>query len=516
MTISENRRWWALGALGLGVLTLGFDITIMNVALPTIASSLSVGTDGLQWMVNAYVLVLAGFMLTAGALGDRYGRKRLIVAGLALLGLASAAAAWASTATLVIVARAVMGVGAAIIIPTAFAVLAVLFAPAERAKAVAVMMMGLGVGIPLGPIIGGLLLDHFWWGSIFLVNVPIAVIGILAIAILLPESADPAPPRPDLLGALLSIAGLVSLVYGLIEAPSRGWSDPLVLGTVLLGAALLVIFRWWESHTSHPMIDLRLFGRAQFLWGSVAGVLVTFGLLGLLFVVPQYLQLVAGNDALGTGLRLLPLIAGLIIGAPAGERLAARTRYRVPVALGLLLLAIGLGLGATTETDTGYGVVAGWLGLAGLGTGLALSPAMDAVLGALPTEQSGSGTAISMTLRQTGGALGVALLGSILAQGYTQRLPTDGLLPQQAETARDSIAGALNVAAQLGDSMLAGDARAAYLHGMTLVLLTAAVIALISAAIIAAVMPGKPTTGNEHPDQVGAAPQYVDPVDPTR
>ena len=321
-TYDDPRRWWALAALGLAVLTLGFDITIMNVALPTIATELEVGTNGLQWMVNAYVLVIAGLMLTCGALGDRYGRKRLLLIGLGLFGISSAAAAWAGSAALVIAARGVMGLGAAIMMPVAFAVLAALFGPAERGKAVSFLVMGLGIGIPLGPIIGGYLLQHFWWGSIFLINVPIAIIGAIAIAALLPESRDPSPRRPDVLGAVLSTAGLTSLVYGVIEAPGRGWSDQVTIGAISAGLVVLTAFVAWELRVRDPMIDLHLFARPQFLWASIAGVLVTFGMLGLLFVVPQYLQFVAGHDALGTGIRLLPLIGGLIVGAPAGERLS--------------------------------------------------------------------------------------------------------------------------------------------------------------------------------------------------
>ncbi|MBM7167115.1 MFS transporter [Streptomyces sp. G44] len=496
----DSRRWWALAALGVGVLTLGFDITIMNVALPTIATELSVGTDALQWMVNAYVLVLAGLMLACGALGDRYGRKRLIQIGLLVFALASALAAWADSAGVVIAARALMGAGGAILLPIAFAVLAVLFAPHERGRAVSVLVMGLGVGIPLGPIIGGYLLQHYWWGSIFLINVPVVAIAMVAIALLLPESRDPAPPRPDVPGGLLSTVGLVALVYGLIEAPGRGWGEPLVLGTLAAGLVLLALFVRWELRTPQPMIDLRLFGRAQFLWGSLAGVLVTFGMLGLLFVVPQYLQLVQGYDALGTGLRLLPLIGGLVVGAPAGEKLAARTGYRLPVTVGLLVLAGGLAVGAATDVDTGYGFVAGWLAVVGLGIGMALSPAMEAVLGALPPERSGSGTAITMTLRQAGGALGVAVLGSLLAQGYTDKLAAPSQLPvPAADAARDSVAGALAVAERLNLPALADSARNAYVHGMTLVLLTTAAIALLSAALTAAFLRGRPAPSADTP-----------------
>lgn len=310
-TYDDPRRWWALAALALAVLTLGFDITIMNVALPTIATELEVGTDSLQWMVNAYVLVIAGLMLTCGALGDRYGRKRLLLIGLGVFGISSAVAAGVDSAALVIAARGVMGMGAAIMMPVAFAVLAALFGPAERGKAVSLLVMGLGIGIPLGPIIGGYLLEQFWWGSIFLINVPIAIIGAMAIAVLLPESRDPSPRRPDVLGAVLSTAGLTSLVYGVIEAPARGWSDPATLGSITAGLVVLAGFVAWELRVRDPMIDLHLFARPQFLWASIAGVLVTFGMLGLLFVVPQYLQFVAGHDALGTEIRLLPLIGGL-------------------------------------------------------------------------------------------------------------------------------------------------------------------------------------------------------------
>ena len=493
----DPRRWWALAALGLAVLTLGFDITIMNVALPTIATELEVGTDALQWMVNAYVLVIAGLMLTCGALGDRYGRKRLLLIGLGLFGLSSAAAAVVDSAALVIAARGVMGMGAAIMLPVAFAVLAALFGPAERGKAVSLLVMGLGIGIPLGPIIGGYLLEHFWWGSIFLINVPIAIIGAIAIAVLLPESRDPSPRRPDVLGAGLSTAGLPSLVYGVIEAPGRGWSDPVTIGAISAGVVVLTGFVAWELRVRNPMIDLHLFARPQFLWASIAGVLVTFGMLGLLFVVPQYLQFVAGHNALGTGLRLLPLIGGLVVGAPAGERLAARAGYRVPVSAGLAVLAAGVAIGALTDLQSSYGFVAAWLATAGLGIGMALAPAMDAVLDAIPTEQAGSGTAITMTLRQTGGALGVALLGSLLAEGYASRVNTAGLPPEAAAAARESIAGALAAGTRLGEPSVAASANAAYLHGMSLVLIATAITAGLSALLTGLLLPGTPTAGDD-------------------
>lgn len=509
----DPRRWRALAALGLAVLTLGFDITIMNVALPTIATELEVGTDGLQWMVNAYVLVIAGLMLTCGALGDRYGRKRLLLIGLGIFGISSAIAAGVDSTALLIGARAVMGVGAAIVMPVAFAVLATLFGPAERGKAVSLLVMGLGIGIPLGPIIGGYLLEHFWWGSIFLINVPITIVGAVAIAVLLPESRDPKPRRPDVLGAVLSTGGLAGLVYGVITAPVRGWSDPVTIGSIIAGVVVLTGFVACELQVRNPMIDLHLFTRPQFLWASLAGVLVTFGMLGLLFVVPQYLQLVAGHDALDTGIRLLPLIGGLVVGAPAGERLAARAGYRVPVSTGLAALAASTAIGATTDLQSSYGFIAAWLTFAGLGIGMSLAPAMDAVLDAVPSEQSGSGTALTMTLRQTGGALGVALLGSLLAEGYSGRVNTAGLPAEAAVAARESIAGALGAATRLAQPSLAASANSAYLYGMSLVLIATAITSALSALLTALLLPGRPAAGGEDPRRSPEATTVTDDPD---
>ncbi|WDZ82831.1 MFS transporter [Micromonospora cathayae] len=488
---AERQRWWALGALTLAVLTIGFDVTIMNVALPTMATELSAGTDALQWIVNSYILLFAGLMLPVGAIADRYGRRRVLLIGLAIFAGASLWAAWADTSDAVVAARAVLGAGAAVIMPTTLATIAVLFAPADRGKALSIVVMGMGAGIPLGPIIGGWLLEHFWWGSIFLVNVPIIAAAMVAIALLMPESRDPAPPRPDVLGGLLSIAGLLSLVWAAIEAPDRGWGDPVVLGGFAVAALLLGAFVWWELRTRQPMIDLRLFRGRQFTWGNINATVVSFALFGLLFVVPLYLQFVLGYDALATGLRLLPLIAGFVVGVGVGTRIAGRIGHRIPIATGLLLTAVGLGIGATTTVDSGFGFAAGWYAVAGLGIGSALTPSMDAVLAVLPPERAGSGTAITMTLRQAGGALGVAVLGSLLSQVYVDRLDVTGLPAPAVEVAHDSIAGAVAVAARVGNPALVDSAHAAYVEGMQLVLLTCAVIAAVGAVLTVVFMPAR-------------------------
>jgi EmrB/QacA subfamily drug resistance transporter len=427
-----------------------------------------------------------------GSIGDRYGRKRLLVIGLSLFAAASLLATYAGGAGQLVAARAVMGVGAAILTPITLAILPVLFPPEERGKAIAAATMGMGIGIPLGPIIGGYLLGHFWWGSIFLVNLPVAAVALVAVALLVPESKDPTPRRVDLVGGLLSTAGLVLFVYGVIEAPARGWTSGVVVAALGAGLVLLAVFTVWELRTAQPMIDVRLFERARFGWSTMAATIASFALFGLLFVLPQYLQAVRGYDALGVGVRLLPMIVGLFFGAPLGEVVVRWLGTKVPVTLGLVVVAAAFLMGATTSVGSTYPFVAAWLAVAGLGTGLALAPAMDAVLGELPPERAGSGTAVTMTLRQAGGALGVALLGSISAAAYTGRLATAGLPPAPAKAAEDSVSGAMAVAARIGDEALAVSARGAYVHAMAVVLVVCAAVALAGALAVALFLPSRP------------------------
>jgi EmrB/QacA subfamily drug resistance transporter len=493
----NGRRWWALGALVLCILTFGFDATILNVALPTLATAIHADTSGLQWIVDAYVLVFAGLLLPAGVLGDRIGRRRLLLIGLGLFALASVGAAYVGNAGELVAARAVMGLGAAVIVPVTMAMLPVLFGPSERARAIAIATMGMGIGVPLGPIIGGWLLDHYWWGSVFLVNVPVAVVGAIAVAAFVPESRDPAPRKVDIPGGVLSTAGLIGVVYGVIEAPNRGWGSTVVLSCIAAGLLLLAGFVAWERRTPYPMIDLGLFGRRRFLWGTTAATIANFGLYGLLFVVPLYLQVVCGHDAFATGVRLLPLMAGLIVGAPTAERLAARIGSRVPMVTGLLLIAAGLLVGATSSTTDPFVRTAVWLAVIGAGVGMALAPAMDAVIGELPAERAGSGTALTMTLRQVGGAFGVALLGSLLSAAYVDRLDVAGLPAPAAAAARDSVAAAAAVARQLGDGALLLNAREAYTYGMSVVLLACAALAVLGAVLVALRMPPRPAVPSD-------------------
>jgi EmrB/QacA subfamily drug resistance transporter len=481
---SSPKRWWALVAIVLCALTLGFDTTILNVALPTLATDLSAGTSELQWIVDAYVLVFAGLILPMGALGDRYGRKRMLLLGLALFAASSLFAVYAAGPAGVIGARAVMGVGAAILTPLTLATLPVLFAPHERSKAIALLTMGMGIGLPLGPIIGGYLLEHFWWGAIFLINVPVAAVALLAVATLIPESRARDPKPVDVAGGVLSTVGLVLFVYGVIEAPVRGWTDPLVLAALVAGVLLLVAFVAVERRLTTPMIDLRWFSRPRFALGTAAATIVSFSLFGLLFVLPQFFQAVRGHDALAVGLRLLPLIGGLFFGAPLAARLTTRLGTKIPVVLGMGIAAAALLLGSRTDAGSGYGFIAAWLAIAGFGVGLALSPSMDAVVGELPHDEAGSGSAVTMSLRQTGGALGVALLGSLLSAVYR-----NGVGDGAPAAARESVNAALAVAARAGDAALATAARTAYVDAMDAVLLACAGLTVVGAVLAAFLLP---------------------------
>lgn len=488
-----TRRWWALGALVLCMLTLGFDTTILNVALPTLAAALNAGTAGLQWMVTAYVLVFAGLLLPAGAFADRLGRKRFLIIGLALFGACSIVASFAISTETVIASRALMGLAAAMLTPTVLAVIPALFGPAERPRAIAIVMMSAGVGIPLGPILGGWLLRHFWWGSVFLVNVPVAALALVAALLLIPESRDSTPRPADVLGGLLSVIGLVAFVYGVIEVPTRGWSSPVVLVALGAGVAILAVFVARERRTPYPMIDLYLFRRPRFLWGSVAATLATFALSGVLFAVPQFLQDVKGFDPLNTGVRLVPMMAGLMVGAGVSEKLTTKVGNRIPVALGLAIIAGGLVLGATTTIFQGYGHTATWLAIVGVGVGTSLAPAMDAVLSELPPARAGVGTAITMTLRQVGAALGVALLGSVLSAAYVDRLDVSGLPAPAATAVKQSIAGAVVVSGRLGDAQLLDTARLAFVHAMDVVLLVSAGLAAVGAVLSAILLTARAT-----------------------
>jgi MFS transporter, DHA2 family, multidrug resistance protein len=490
------RRWWALGALTLAVLAVGLDGTVLSVALPTLATDLHATTADLQWFVSGYTLVLAAALLPGGLLGDRYGRKRVLLGALALFGAGSLACAYASSAGAFIAARVLLGLGAAAIIPLALSVLTVLFDERERPRAVGVWATANFLALPIGPILGGWLLTNYWWGWVFLMNLPVVAVGMAAAIAWLPESRSATRPGLDWVGMLASSAGLAVLVYGVIQAGQNGWGDPVALASMLAGAMLLVAFGLWERRlgrrpAGQPLVDLGLFGSRSFTWGTILAAVGIFALFGVLFTAPQYFQAILGTDALGSGLRLLPLIGGLAVGASVADRVAARAGAKATVASGFALLAVGLGVGATTGLTSGTGFLSLWTPLVGLGMGLALATASAAALGALSAERAGVGSAVMQAVNKVGAPFAAAILGSVLNATYQGQLQLAGVPARVAAAARDSVFAGVAAAQQLESVSLLDSVRAAFVAGMDGMLWVCAAIAAAGIALALVFLPGR-------------------------
>lgn len=422
MQASTSGRWWALGATALSLLVVGLDMTVLNVALPDIATDLQASTSQLQWFADAYLLVLAAVMLPAGMLGDRLGRKGLTIAALVVFGVGSLWCAYADSPTSLILARGVLGLGAAVLIPLAMSAVVVMFDPEERPKAVLVLGISTMVGLPLGPIVGGVLLQSFWWGSVFVVNVPVVVAALLAVAWFLPSGRVEQESRGfDVPGVVLSATGLVAVTYGVIEGPNRGWADPVTLVCILGGVAVLSAFLAWERSVTGviPVFDFEVWAHPAFRWGSICATVASLSLFGVMFTMPQYFRLVLGADALGTGLRTLPMVLGMLVAMQFATRVATRLPARVLAPVGSLVVAAGMAVGATTELGDGFLRTAVWTAAVGLGVGVALFVAQTAALMSLPRSRAATGSALVQTLRQVGSVLGVAVLGAALNQRYS-------------------------------------------------------------------------------------------------
>ena len=490
-----RRRWWALGALAVSGRVVGLDLTVLNLALPTLAVGLHVTNGGvLQWFVVSYSLVFAAMLLPAGLLGDRYGRKKLLLVALVVFGVASLACAYSTSAGQLIAARALLGLGAAFIVPLSVAVIPVLFSEDERQRAITVVMGMTMVAYPIGPILGGWLLTHFWWGSVFLINVPVIAVALVAVALLMPESRSSHRARIDYVGVLLSSVGLTVLSYGLIEAGQKGWGDAVNLLAMAVGVLVIVAFVAWERavprrRTARPLIDLTLFRSRGFTWGTILATLVSFAMFGLLFTVPTYYEAIVGVGPLGAGVRLLPMIGGLVIGAVLADRLARSVGGKLTVAWGFLLLAAGLLMGALTTVGSGYGYAAVWVVVIGAGLGFALPGAMNAALGALSAERSGVGSALIMALRQVGGTFGVAILGSILSSAYRSGLQAVVVPAGLAATVRDSVSEGVAVAHKLASVALFDTVRAAFVHAMDVMLVVCTAIAVVGIVLALVFLP---------------------------
>lgn len=490
-------RWWALAAVAASFLVVGLDSYIVVTALPTFSVKLGASESQLQWITAAYTLAWAGLLLPVGKLGDKLGRRKVLIAGLALFALTSLAASQVTTAGELIGLRAVMGAGAAVIMPMGLAIIPVLFPDeADRRRAVTVTTIGAIVSLPLGPLLGGWLLTHFAWEWIFLINAPVAALALALVILLVPESRDSANPRLDWPGALLSAAGIIGVVYAIIEEPARGW-DAQVLASLVGGAALMGLFGLRQRASAAPLIDLQLFRNRLFGWGTAAFAVISFAMTGALFILTPYLQSVQGNDAQGTGLRLLPMIGALIAAAAASEALGVRVGVRLVIPAGMALSAAGLVVLACVTGSSGYGIVALALVIFGSGLGLGLPLAADAVLGTLAPHQTGMGNALSRSLQSVGVALGTAILGSVLNRTYRNTLAGHlaALPPAARNAAAGSIAGAHAVAARLpspAGHQLTAAADTAYAHGITGAAAVGASLLVIGAILCAALLPGKP------------------------
>jgi MFS transporter, DHA2 family, multidrug resistance protein len=524
MADGSARKWWALVAIAASVLVVGLDLTVLTLALPTIARDLHASTSDLQWITAAYSLVLAAAMLPAGLLGDRLGRKKVLLAALVLFGAASAACAYATSTGELIAARALLGVGAAAIFPLSLSVIPVLFAPEERQKAIALMASATFISFPIGPIVGGYLLDHFWWGSVFLINVPVVVLALVAVTILLPESRSAQRLSVDIVGVILSSAGLAGLTYGFIKAGQDGWTDTSALATIAAGAVVLALLVAWEHWLTgrdtsvRPLVELALFRSAGFTWGTILTTLVSFAMFGLFFAMPQYFQEVRGVDAMGSGLRLLPMIGGMVIGMISSTRLASprkatdgsagappRASAKALVAIGFAIMAAGLAAGATTTTGSSTGFAAAWFAVAGLGLGLAMPQAMNAALSALSAERSGSGSALISAMRQVGATIGVAVLGTVIGSVYSSHLDVTGLPPAAAATAKSGVVEGVAVAHATGSAALLDSVRTAFVQGMDTMLWVCGGVALASAILALLFLPRRPDgmTGASRGDAAG-------------
>ena len=485
------------------------DNTILNVALKTIQHDLDATQSDMEWAINSYTLVFAGLMFTAGVLGDRFGRKRLLLIGMLLFGGASALSAWSGSPGQLIATRALMGIGAAMIQPQTLSIIQNVFEPGERGRAIGIWAGVSGAGIALGPVIGGFLLEHFWWGSVFLINVPFTLVGAVAIIALVPESADPHPKKVDPLGVLLSIAGLVALVYGIIKGgESAQWTSAQVLVPMLGGALILVLFVLIERRTSHPSLDLTLFRKPEFSASTVALALTFFAMMGTTFFLTFYWQIVRGYAPLRAGLLVVPVSLGIAVMAPRSSKLVERFGARAVIASGMVITAAVFSTYTQIGQNTPVWAIELLLLVWGFGGGMVMAPATTVTMSAVPREKAGVGSAVTNTVRMVGGALGVAILGSVLSAVYRGRMDGSvnvlpaGLRDEAAESIGGTAAaigkvaggvqnGTLPPSAGRALSGLADTANAAFLHAMHTAVLVSVGAALVAAVLARVYLPGK-------------------------
>ncbi|HUA48274.1 MAG TPA: MFS transporter [Solirubrobacteraceae bacterium] len=495
-------RWLTLAVLCVPLLIVSLDNTVLNVALPTLVRKLHASDSQLQWIVDAYVLVFGGLMLVSGSVADRGGRKLTFLAGLMVFAGCSTWAALSGSSSVLIAARASMGLGATLIMPATLAIITNTFTDrGERQRALGIWAATTGAGVALGPIVGGLLLAHFAWGSVFLINVPIALMGLAAGIPLVPNSRNEHAQRLDLAGSLLSVLGLGLVLWAVIEAPVHGWTSAEVLGTGAGGLATLAGFMAWEARSSHPMLSLRFFRRRAFSGAVLSTATMMFALMGMLFVLTQFLQFQLGYSALQAGIRMLPAAGGITVVAPFSAIVVRRLGTKLTVALGLALITGGLWQTAAATVTTGYsGVVVGAV-MIGVGTGLVMPACTGSLVGTLPLEHTGIGSATNGSFLNVGGAFGVAILGSIMSTRYQHRLAASAAAHALPAAARHAALGSLGAALQVAERAggllgagLADAARVAFMSGMSLTLEIGACVTLAGVLVALVVLPSRPSS----------------------
>ncbi|GIJ47751.1 MFS transporter [Virgisporangium aliadipatigenens] len=505
MNVPENtghpRRWAILGVLVVSLLVVVLDNTVLNTALRVIADKeqgLGATQGELEWAINSYTLVFAGLLFTAGVVGDRIGRRLMLTVGLVVFGAASLASAYAQSPEQLIAARAFMGLGAAGIMPATLSIISNVFDPRERARAIGAWAGAVGLGAAIGPLVGGGLLEKFWWGSVFLINVPIVIGGVVAVTVLVPESKDPKPGRIDVGGVLLSIVGLTALVYGIIHGGEHGFDRPQAWVSIVAGVAVLATFVWIESRSTHPSLDVRLFRNPAFSAASAAVGLAFFAVLGSFFFIVFYLQLVRGLSPLETGWLMVPFAVAQLIFAPRSAAMVRRFGPKFVASGGLALTTLALVGFTLIRADTPVWTVGALFFLMGVGMANVMPPATESIMSTLPREKAGVGSAVSNTVRQVGGALGVAVLGSLLSAAYRNAMDDQvaGLPAPLAKAAKESLAGTYGVADGLGErgAALIAPANAAFIDAMHMVALASVFVGAISVAVVLAWMPRRSTT----------------------
>ncbi len=508
------RRWFTLATLCLSLLIIVMDNTILNVAIPSLVDELGATNSQLQWIVDGYTLVFAGLLLTTGSLGDRFGRKLALRIGIIVFAIGSILSALSGSPSQLIATRSLMGVGGALIMPSTLSILTNVFRdPRERGRAIAIWAGFSGLGVALGPVIGGFLLSHFSWSSVFWVNLPIGAIALVAGWFFVPETKDPSAPRLDPIGALLSIVGLGSVLFAIIEGPSKGWTSAEVAVAATVGIVGLLAFVAWERHTDHPMLDMSFFANPRFTAANVAVTLTFFAMFGSLFLMTQYWQFVHGFTPLEAGVHLVPYAMTMMITAPLSARLVERLGTKRVVTIGLSTISLAMLVLSTIHADSSYLRVIANMCVMAVGMGLTMAPATESVMGSLPREKAGVGSAVNDTTRQMGGALGVAVIGSLVASVYAAGIDDVaerfGLAGAQLARVRGSLGAALKEAGTFGvdGAALADSANRAFVDGLSQGLRVGAVVVMMAAFVAHRFLPAR---GRDHVR--GVAPATVTPA----